>query len=95
MKAAALQQRCERAAAQLAELGLPATAVLNLSKKEAGAPVLLPALVLDQVDGPEVPIGQATGEGAGQGPFYVALTADNRLVRASVTHVVGLAPAAR
>lgn len=93
MKAEALQQRCERAAASLAELGLPATAVLNLSKKEAGAPVLLPALVLDQVEGPEVPIGQ--GEGAGQGPFYVALTADNRLVRASVTHVVGLAPAAR
>lgn len=82
----------------LAADGLPRIVVLNLAAGGAGKgggngrPLLMPAVIVGEVEPPpEVAAeGSAVASVTTAGPYYACLSADNRLMRASVACVAGV-----
>lgn len=89
LKAKALRQRCSRAQEMLKPFALPKKVLLNFSKDDTYPPALANALVVAEVAVPQKP-GNASAQDNMIAPFYAALGPDNRLMRFSVMHVVGV-----
>lgn len=88
LKARALDQRCNKVLDALQVKPLPQLLLLNLARRDTDKPQLLPALAFSMV--PTPPLQSNSKADVVRGPFFFCLGADNRLMVASVIHVVGV-----
>lgn len=101
VKAERLAAQCAAARKLLEEQPFPRRVVLNLAAggdggggdgkgRGDGKAVLLPALLVGQVEPPQEATVAVAGKELPPLPFYACLAADNRLMRVSVSCVVGV-----
>ncbi|GLC66436.1 hypothetical protein PLESTF_000427200 [Pleodorina starrii] len=110
LKAAQLAAQCDTARSMLDEQPMPRLVVLDLAAGGSaaaaasggggrgggggGRPVLMPALLVGEVEPPAEATAAAAADGDGKEtpllPYYACLAADNRLMRASVACVAGV-----
>ncbi|GLI69984.1 hypothetical protein VaNZ11_014636 [Volvox africanus] len=104
LKSEQLAAQCVTARQLLEEQPFPRLVVLNLAAGGGGGdrgrggrgfgaegkPVLMPALLVGEVEPPVEVAAAAPGKDLPPGPYYACLAADNRLMRASISCVAGV-----